>query len=200
MILLFHWVPFFCRERKRKSVIRSILLGTLFLLCFCLMLVIPTVVQIHSYPFLDIDPLKIQSVIAKANSTLKQCERTSFFPMDDRIFLGVSIILTIIFILLAKTIKQNPTEDHSLSRGRTINPPFESNGSSGTKRRKGSNRCQSSNREPGKPEDTPLLKRHQAGGTAQQSDRTALPTSASPFVGQKFSFGIRLSLHMKLIF
>jgi hypothetical protein len=164
------------------------------------MLVIPTVVQIHSYPFLDIDPLKIQSVIAKANSTLKQCERTSFFPMDDRIFLGVSIILTIIFLILAATIKQNPTEDHSLPRVRTSKPQFESNDSSGTNRRNGSSHGQSSNREPGKSEDIPLLERHQADRKAQDSDRTALPTSASPFVGQKFLYGIRLSLHMKLIF
>ncbi len=179
---------------------------------------VPTVVQIRSFPFGNIDLWKSHSVIDEAVSLLKNCERKpfiSFIPMDDCIFFVISTVLTIIFSFLATRIKQNPTESHSSSRRRTRTSRLNEYDSSGTNQR------EASNGEPQTRERIPLLPRQPANATAQPSDRTAQPSdrtaqpsdrtaqpsdeivlssSTFPAGESNFPYDIRLSLHKKLIF
>ncbi len=185
---------------KRKRSIRSILVGILGLIFFSLLLVIPTVFQVRSFPFGNIDPLQSQSVIDEAVSLLKKCQHKSFIPMDDRIFFGISIVLTIIFILLAINSKRNRTEGLcSFKRKATISQPNEDT-PSGTNRPGPSIQLERHDTEHVSPETTHLLASGSCDAQNQLTDDLNLSPSVRPVVEKKFLSGILLSSQMKLIF
>jgi hypothetical protein len=141
-------------------------LGIIF---FCLLLVIPAVAQFLSFPFPDIDPLKSRSLIDEAVSMLKKCERKSFITMNDWIFLGISLILTIILFRSMIITKQESTENHSSSRPRNRNSQLERKTSSTTKQQKDLIRLKSLDKKPQLPESDPLLEVPSSAETAQPS-------------------------------
>jgi hypothetical protein len=162
-------IRFFYRKFKKKGSIRLILASIFGLVFFCLLLVIPAVAQFLSFPFRDIDPLKSQTLIDKAVSMLKKCERKSFITMNDWIFLGISIILTIILFLSVIITKQESTENWSSSRRRNRNSQLERKKSSRTKQQKDLIRHKSLDKEPQIHESVPLLEVHSSAETAQPS-------------------------------
>jgi hypothetical protein len=138
--------------------------------------VIPAIAQFLSFPFRDIDLLKPQSLIDDAVSMLKKCERKSFITMTDWIFLGISLILTIILFLSAIITKQGSTENHSSSRRGNGNLQSERKTSSTTKQQMDLIRHKSLDKEPQIHESVTLLEIHSSVETVQESDRMAQQT------------------------
>jgi hypothetical protein len=167
--------------------------------------VIPTVAQFLSFPFPDIDPLKSRSLIDEAVSMLKKCERKSFITMNDWIFLGISLILTIILFLSMIITKQESTAN------KNRNSQLEKKTFSTTKQQKDLIRLKSLYKEPQFHGSVPLLEVHsstetlqqfietaqpsggmaqQTGNMVQQSSETNQPSRVIPYNDPKLSYGI----------
>jgi methyl-accepting chemotaxis protein len=131
--------------------------------------VIPAVAQFLSFPLRDCDPLKSQSLIDKAVSMRKKCERKSFITMNDWIFLSISLILMTILFLSEIRTKPESTENHCLSRCRNRKSQSKKKTSSKTKQQKDSVHHKSLDKEPQCHESDPLLELHSSAETAQPS-------------------------------
>ena len=79
----------------------------------CLLLIIPAIFQIRTFPLDDIDLSSNQSLIDKATAFLQTCKHQAFFPLEDQIFFYISFALTIILSLLAISFKQKTEENSS---------------------------------------------------------------------------------------
>ena len=162
-------------KQEGGSSIRSIGLGISFLIFFCLFLITPVVVQIQSFQSRDIDLSEFISLSNDTLSTLNQCVRKSLIPMDERIFLGISFTLTIVFVLAALITERNSTKNHPSSTPTNKKVQSKENDSIKTNRRKGSNRRPTSNTELQNQEEYPLIERPPTDGAGQLLDSTNQP-------------------------
>ncbi|UJR12020.1 hypothetical protein I4U23_016198 [Adineta vaga] len=131
---------------------RSIGVIILFLTFFFPLLIIPAAFQYQSFPTHDIDSLKLHSLIDKALSMFQKCERKSLLPRNDLIFLIISIIFTVVFLVC----ERKSTENHSSPK----NLP--------SKQHQSMSRP-SSNTECNNPEADPLLTEQSRNETVQSS-------------------------------
>ena len=84
------------------------------LILFCSLLIIPAFNQYRSFPLHDIDPTNSQSMIDKASSLLQTCKPKSFYSLEDWIFPGISLALTVFFHLLEILCKHDSKHKPSL--------------------------------------------------------------------------------------
>ncbi|CAF0753896.1 unnamed protein product [Adineta ricciae] len=104
------------KNRTKKAKLRrqrSIGVFFLFLIFFCLLIIIPTIFQLQAFSFDDIDPMKPDLLFDKVLSIFKTCERKTLLPMIDRIFLAISVFLTITFFVLQPKPAENSSPSNS---------------------------------------------------------------------------------------
>ena len=135
---------------------------------FCLLLIIPAYNQYRSFPLRGVDLTNSQAMIDKASSLLHTCNHESFFPLEERIFLSISLALTGIFSVLALLFKRKSTENRSYSKLKVKNRQSRRPGSARNDRRSSSIPLQRLHRGTENPEGrqflgTPQSEEHQAG-------------------------------------
>lgn len=89
------------------------------LILFCLLIIIPAVNQVLTFPPRNLDLSNTQSLIDKATSLLQTCKRQSFFPLEDWISLCISLALTVFLSVLSVCCKRKSTQNQPSPQSRT---------------------------------------------------------------------------------
>jgi hypothetical protein len=132
-------------------------------------------------------------VIDEAVSLLKKCQDKSFIPMDDWIFFGISIFLTLIFILLPTSSKRNQTEGSSSSESKSTIPQLKKDNSSGTDQQRAMIQPVKEHQSRA---DRPLLFTLPSVGSTQLSGNPNLSLSVYPVVEKKNLSDIGMALYL----
>lgn len=191
--MIFFIQSFFCRNKDKKVSKRVVFVGILCVVFFSVLLVISTIAQFYSFPFYNIDPLKFQTVIDTATSMLTKCERKFLISIEDCIFLAISIVFMIIFVLWGVKEKPEPTPDQSQPRNNTRTTASKKRDSSRFNERSHPINRQRHYGQSQSFEMHSLLTTQPSRGMTQSS-------SVHPLRYSKSSYGIQLFSYIKYIF
>ncbi|CAF4527853.1 unnamed protein product, partial [Rotaria socialis] len=92
-------------ETQENHVPRLAYVFILDIVILCLLFIIPTIYQLRSFRFDNVDQSNFDSLITHAIRMTTQCEHNCFFRLDNHIFIPISTILCVIFIVLSKSKK-----------------------------------------------------------------------------------------------